>query len=191
MRMSSRTFQAGLNWAIWLTESESARFPSYTETFGQVILEAMASGLPVVGLDAEGTKDLVIHGRTGYLLRKPASHSSLSWSQILSSRDSALFQECTAEYAKLLRDIVCDRKSQSAMRKRARTEGVAGRTWFDAMEAMVDCYREGIDLAEEKSGSKRTPTRRRRMTLEGCPAAIPIRLLTGCLIMWSLWHMVF
>ncbi|KAJ7917161.1 glycosyl transferase group 1 [Mycena leptocephala] len=42
--------------------------PSFTETFGQVTLEALASGLPVVGLYAEGTVDLVTHLRNGLLL---------------------------------------------------------------------------------------------------------------------------
>ena len=41
--------------------------PSDTETFGNVTLEAMASGLPVVGLDAPGSRSLVEHGRTGLL----------------------------------------------------------------------------------------------------------------------------
>ena len=42
-------------------------FPSATETFGQVVREAMASGLPVVGLRAGGVQDLVQSGVTGFL----------------------------------------------------------------------------------------------------------------------------
>ena len=42
-------------------------FPSDTETFGNVTLEAMASGLPTVCADATGSKSLVVHGRSGYL----------------------------------------------------------------------------------------------------------------------------
>ncbi len=42
-------------------------FPSDTETFGQVVQEAMASGLPVVGARGGGTLDLVQDGTTGRL----------------------------------------------------------------------------------------------------------------------------
>lgn len=42
-------------------------FPSDTETFGQVVTEAMASGLPVVAPDRGGVTDTVIPGHTGEL----------------------------------------------------------------------------------------------------------------------------
>ena len=42
-------------------------FPSSFETFGNVVLEAMASGLPVVGVNQGGVRGLVNHGTTGYL----------------------------------------------------------------------------------------------------------------------------
>lgn len=44
-------------------------FPSETETFGNVTLEAMASGLPVVCADAAGSRSLVDSGKNGLLCR--------------------------------------------------------------------------------------------------------------------------
>ncbi len=41
-------------------------FPSHTETFGNVTLEAMASGLPCLVADAIGSKSLVQNGVNGY-----------------------------------------------------------------------------------------------------------------------------
>jgi glycosyltransferase involved in cell wall biosynthesis len=42
-------------------------FPSDTETFGSVTLEAMASGLPAICADATGSRSLVLNGVTGFL----------------------------------------------------------------------------------------------------------------------------
>lgn len=42
-------------------------FPSATETFGNVTLEAMASGTPALCANATGSSSLVVHGETGYL----------------------------------------------------------------------------------------------------------------------------
>lgn len=41
--------------------------PSVTETFGNVILEAMACGLPVVSADAQNARSLLVEGETGML----------------------------------------------------------------------------------------------------------------------------
>ncbi len=43
-------------------------FPSESETFGNVTLEAMASGLPTVCANASGSNSLVVDGSTGYLI---------------------------------------------------------------------------------------------------------------------------
>ena len=42
-------------------------FPSRTDTFGLVILEAMACGTPVAAYPVAGPIDIVQHGKNGYL----------------------------------------------------------------------------------------------------------------------------
>jgi glycosyltransferase involved in cell wall biosynthesis len=60
-------FLEGEELAAAYASSDIFFFPSETETFGSVTLEAMASGLPCVCADATGSRSLVAHGRTGYL----------------------------------------------------------------------------------------------------------------------------
>jgi glycosyltransferase involved in cell wall biosynthesis len=50
-------------------------FPSTTDTFGQVLLEAGASGLPVVAAAAGGALELVRHGATGLLVAPDDSYA--------------------------------------------------------------------------------------------------------------------
>lgn len=58
-------YRKGTELAECYASSDIFAFPSHSETFGNVVLEALASGLPVVGLHAEGVCDLVEHERTG------------------------------------------------------------------------------------------------------------------------------
>jgi phosphatidylinositol alpha 1,6-mannosyltransferase len=60
-------FLSGDDLAIAYASSDIFLFPSDTETFGNVTLEAMASGLPTVCADATGSRSLVEAGVTGYL----------------------------------------------------------------------------------------------------------------------------
>lgn len=42
-------------------------FPSRTDTYGVVLLEALASGVPVAAFPVTGPLDVVLHGKVGYL----------------------------------------------------------------------------------------------------------------------------
>ncbi len=51
--------------SIWYASADVFLFTSDTETYGNVVIEAMASGTPVVVADAGGPKDLVNHNING------------------------------------------------------------------------------------------------------------------------------
>ena len=64
-------YRTGQDLADHYAAGDIFAFSSLTETFGNVVLEAMASGMPVVALRAGGVGDTVQHGTTG-LLVEPA-----------------------------------------------------------------------------------------------------------------------
>lgn len=111
-------------------------FPSYTETFGQVVLEAMASGLPVAGLLAEGVCDLVRDEQTGLLLN----------TQGLSEEEQA-----TAYSARLMR-LVEDRQMREKMGGAA-VAYARTQTWYEAMESLVRGYQEVVESSKTLSAA--------------------------------------
>eukprot|EP01147_Barroeca_monosierra_P004236 gene4236-8488_t len=67
-------FLNGLNLSTAFASADIFFFPSLTETWGAVTLEAMASGLPVIVADAPGSKELVENGKTGYIIEPGRPH---------------------------------------------------------------------------------------------------------------------
>ncbi len=52
----------------YLKAADVFTFASITETQGLATIEAMAAGLPIVAVDGSGTRDIVEHGKQGYLV---------------------------------------------------------------------------------------------------------------------------
>ncbi|NNE57452.1 MAG: glycosyltransferase family 1 protein [Hellea sp.] len=93
--------------------------PSLTETFGNVTLEAMASGVPSVCLRATGTSDLIQNGENGWLIDSP---------------DDPDWTEKTAE-------LCTDKQLRRQMGRRAR-EISADYNWDRIMQNLVGNYRQ-------------------------------------------------
>ncbi|WP_260483476.1 glycosyltransferase family 4 protein [Sphingomicrobium flavum] len=62
--------QTGNDLARAVASSDVLLNPSVTEAFGNVTLEAMACGLPIVATSATGTNSLVSHGENGFLSQR-------------------------------------------------------------------------------------------------------------------------
>lgn len=101
--------------------------PSVTETFGNVTLEAMAAGVPVVAARATGAIDLVDEGVTGFLVPP---------------RD-------VGAYADAIGRIVADPALRRTMGE-AGTTKAAGYSWDSANQAVLDAYRDV--LGDSKTG---------------------------------------
>ncbi len=125
-------------------------FPSDSETFGNVVLEAMASGLPVVAAGAGGPVDLVRDGHNGYLFDAHRQESLLALtrrclSDVQATRRLARNARTYAETQRwdVVNDLLLDNfrillgegrashPSTPAFKSRADTSHPAGHLWLD------------------------------------------------------------
>ncbi|WP_187776420.1 glycosyltransferase family 4 protein [Antrihabitans cavernicola] len=101
--------------------------PGEHETFCQAVQEALASGVPVIGPDAGGPRDLVAHCRNGYLL--PVDR----FSELLPSAVGAL----------------ADRTARVRFGEAAR-KSVLHRTWPAICGELVEHYADVAGLTDRK-----------------------------------------
>ena len=102
--------------------ADAFMFASTTETFGQVILEAQASGLPVAAIECGGPASLIEHRETG-LLAAP---------EVNALADAVVSLTSTPRL--------------SARLRRGALTAVRGRSWAAALDRLAAAYR--IALAE-------------------------------------------
>jgi glycosyltransferase involved in cell wall biosynthesis len=109
-------------------------FPSHTDTFGNVVLEALASGVPAVVTNHGGPKFIVTHGETGFV-----AHSAQEFVD-------HILQLATAP----------DRLRQ--MRAAARTSA-AFASWDNVFEAVYAGYERGLRNRAAVGKDLRVPSR--------------------------------
>ena len=95
-------------------------FASQTDTYGQVIVEAQASGLPVLAVAEGGPVSLIEDGETGVLA--PAHAGALA-----------------AELVRLAEDTLLRERL-----RRAALAAVSGRTWEASLELLAVGYRTAL-----------------------------------------------
>lgn len=118
-------YQEGEALSRWYASADIFIFPSTTETFGNVVQESLASGVPAVVVDRGGPQTVVEPGETGLVAR---------------SNDP---DDLAARVGELLSDP--DRRHAMARAAREQTEG---RTWRKVNDRILDGYRALLETGE-------------------------------------------
>jgi phosphatidylinositol alpha 1,6-mannosyltransferase len=123
--------RTGIDLARWYASGDIFVFPSTTETFANVVQEAMASALPCVVVDRGGPPGVIEPGRSGLVAR---AHDAAD----LADRVGAL-----------LADAGLRAKMGRAGRRRART-----RSWDEVNARLIDDYRQLAGRYETQSSRR-------------------------------------
>jgi glycosyltransferase involved in cell wall biosynthesis len=91
-------FLSGEDLAQAYASSDIFVFPSTTDTFGNVVLEAQASGLPVVVTDEGGPRENLIPGKTGFIV--PSKEKEVLLDALLSLVDDPALREKMRAHAR-------------------------------------------------------------------------------------------
>ena len=127
---------------------------TYQETFGVSVLEAMAAGLPVVAPNWDGYRDIVTHGKTGFLAdtRIYPDTGLLSAVSMLIDPAFALGQRTIVNTEEMLRWIALLAANRSLARQMGR-DGLDRAqkhfSWQAIVQRLEDCWSEQLALGKE------------------------------------------
>lgn len=112
----------------YLKAADLFGFASTAETQGLVTMEAVAAGLPVIAVDAVGTRDNVIHNYTGILTKNDSSSLGNAIVTLLNQPETlAEFRKNAALQAKEF-DITCQAQKLLSVYQQAKEDFKAGQT---------------------------------------------------------------
>jgi len=110
--------KTGIDLAQHYASADVFVFPSRTETVGLVMLEAMASGLPIAAFPARGPLDLIEDGETGILSEDlaEAAHAALDLlpADCRAAAKRHSWQTCTNQFLRIAQDVE-DRASAASI----------------------------------------------------------------------------
>lgn len=141
-------FLSGETLATALASGDIFLNPSTTETFGNVNLEAMASGLAMVCADAPNTRALLRHGR-----------------------NARLCVDQPAAYAEALGELILSPDTRLGLAAEALERSAAYR-WTEILNDVVEVYAEALN-ARPAAAAPRIATRRREAMADPQPASLP------------------
>ncbi|MDQ0857977.1 glycosyltransferase family 1 protein [Bacillus sp. V2I10] len=123
--MTFAGYASGEKLAKIYSGSDLFLFPSPTETFGNVVLESLAAGTPVIGANSGGVKNIIQQGKTGYLCETGSAAEFISAIDTLLQNDALRYQ----------------------MGMSARAYALS-QTWDSIFEGLLNAYSEVLDQRE-------------------------------------------
>jgi glycosyltransferase involved in cell wall biosynthesis len=144
----SRYAPANVTFTGYLREEELAKvyascdifmFPSTSETYGNVVLEAMASGLPVVAVDVGGVNENLVNGFNGL----------------------AIAPRSAPEMAEAAMRLMREQGERTMMSLNARIHAEK-RSWDSAFATLLEGYRRVLEWEAVSVADRRNPEVNRR-----------------------------
>jgi UDP-glucose:(heptosyl)LPS alpha-1,3-glucosyltransferase len=90
-------------------------FPTYYDTFGMVVTEAMASGLPVITSRAAGAAELIVHRQSGWLTDEPWNPEQIAEGIRVLASDAGLRERTGAAARSAVESYTWDRTAEETL----------------------------------------------------------------------------